>query len=55
MFYDFLRNFQKKLHVEKFQKFEDLNPVIGICEGTLIGFRILSLNMNAQVPLVFEI
>ena len=47
--------FKKSLFVEKFQKFGDLNPVIGICEGTLSGFRILPLNMNAQILVVFEI
>ena len=38
-----------------FQKFEDLNPVIGNCEGTLNGLLILPLNMAAQLLVVFEI
>ena len=38
-----------------FQKFEDLNAVIGICEGTLRGLRILPLNMAAQLLGGFEI
>ena len=47
--------FKKKLDIEKFQNFEDLNPVIGICEGTLMGMQILPLNMSAQNLVVFEI
>ena len=41
--------------MKKFQEFEDLNPVIGICEVTLRGLRILPLNMAAQVLVGFEI
>ena len=37
---------------KKFQIVEDLNTVIGICEGTLRWLRILSLNMVAQIFLV---
>ena len=37
--------FKKKLDIKKFQNFEDLSPVIGICEGTLMGLNILPLNM----------
>ena len=54
-FYDFLPNFQKNLDVEIFQNFEDLNPVIRICEGTIRELRILPLNMAAQFRVVFEI
>ena len=46
--------FKKKLDIEKFQNFEDLNPVIGICEGTLMGLLILPPNMSAQNLVVFE-
>ena len=52
-FFDFLRNFQKNLNVKKFQKLEDLNPVIRICDGTLRVLGILPLKM--AVLLVFEI
>ena len=45
----------KKKTMLKNSKFEDLNLVIGICEGTLRGFRILPLNMAAQFFVVFEI
>ena len=48
-------NFSKKLKYKKFQKFVDLNPVIGICEGTIRGLQILPLNMAAQIVVVFEI
>ena len=54
-FYDFIQSFQKNLNVIKFQNFEELNPVIGICEGTLRGLRILPLTMAAQILVVFEI
>ena len=54
-FYDFLRNFQKNLNVKKFQNFDELNHVIGICEGTLRGLRILPLEMTTQILVVFEI
>ena len=55
VFYDFLPNFQKKLNVKKFRNFEDINPVIGIFEGTLRGLRILPLNRTAQNLVVFQI
>ena len=51
----FFRNFQIILDVKKFKTFEDLNPVVGNCEGTLRGLRILPLNMTAQILVVFEI
>ena len=51
----FFEIFKKKLNVKKFQKFGDLNPIVGICEGTPSGFRILPLNMIAQFFVVFEI
>ena len=47
--------FKKKLNVKTFQNFEDLNPIIGICEGTLGGLRILPLNMAAQILVVSAI
>ena len=49
----FSENFKHKY--VNFQNVEDLNPVIGICEGTLRGLRNLPLNMAAQVLVVFEI
>ena len=55
MLYDLIRNLKKNLNVEKFQKFKDLNPVIGICEGTLRGLRLLPLNIAAQILVDFEI
>ena len=47
--------FKKNLDMKKFQNVEPLNPVIGICEGTLRGLRILPLNMVALVLVLFEI
>ena len=47
--------FKKKLDVKKFQNFEDLNTVIGICEGTLLRLLILPLNLSAQNLVVYEI
>ena len=50
--------FQKLLNkpvVKKFQNFEDLDLVVGNCEGTLRGLRISPLNMAAQILVVFEI
>ena len=41
----FSKIFKKNLDVEKFKNLEDLNPVVGICEGTLRGLRNLPLNM----------
>ena len=55
VFLIFSKKFQKNLNVKIFQNFEDLNPLIGICEGTLRGLRILPLNMAAQIIVVFEI
>ena len=46
---------KKKLDVKKFQNVENLNSVIGICEGTLMGLQILPLKMSAQNLAVFEI
>ena len=40
-------SFKKSFNVKKFQKFEDINPVIGI-ESILRGLQILFLNMAAQ-------
>ena len=50
--------FQKLLNkpvVKKFHNFEDLDLVVGNCEGTLRGLRISPLNMAAQILVVFEI
>ena len=47
--------FKKNLDAKKFQNVDDLNPVIGIYEGTLMGLRILPLNMAGQIFVVFEI
>ena len=55
MNYQILVVFEKKLDVKKFQNFEILNPVIGICEGTLMGLQILPLKLSAQNLVVFEI
>ena len=54
-FMTFSEIFKKNLDIKKFQNVEPLNPVIGICEGTLRGLRILPLNMVALVLVVFEI
>ena len=47
--------FFKKIDVKNFQNFENLNPVIGICEGTLMGLQILPPNMSAQNLVDLEI
>ena len=44
---------KKNLNVKRFQNFEDINPVIGIFEGTLRGSRILPLYRTAQNLAVF--
>ena len=41
--------------LKKIQSIENLNPVIGICEGTLMGLQILPLNVSAQNLVFFEI
>ena len=51
----FFRNFQINLDVKKFKTFEDLNLVVGNCKGTLRGLRILPVDMDAQIFVVFEI
>ena len=54
----FSEMFKKNLDVKKFQNFEDTNPVVGICEGTLRRLRIWplnSLNLAGQILVVFEI
>ena len=45
--------FKKNFDVKK--NYEEINPVIGICEGILRGLRIFPLNMVAQRLVVFEI
>ena len=55
VFFSFSLKFKRNLDVKKFRNIEDLNPVIGICEGTLRGLRFLRLNMVAQILVVFEI
>ena len=47
--------FKKNFDVKKFQNFEVINPVSGMCEGTLRGLRIWPLNMAAQILVLFEI
>ena len=54
-FYDFFKNFQRKLVFKNFQNFQDVNPVVENCEGTVIGLQILPLIMTAQILVVFEI
>ena len=51
----FLKKNFKNLILKSFQNVEDLNPVIGICEGTLRGLQILPLNSVAYILVVFEI
>ena len=51
----FFEVFKKKLKVIKLQNFEDINPVIGIFEGTLWGLRVLPLNRTALNLAVFQI
>ena len=55
IFMIFYEIFEKNLDVKKFQNLEDINPVIGICEGALRGLRIFPLIMAAQILVVFEI
>ena len=55
LFLIFSEIFKKNLDVKKVQNFEDINPVIGICEGTFRGLRIWPLNMIVQTLVVFEI
>ena len=52
-FRDMIQKFPKNLGFNKFQNFEELNSVVGNCEGTLRG--ILPLNMTAEIVAVFEI
>ena len=52
VFYDFFKNFFKNIDFKKFQNVEVLIHVLGYCEGTLRGLRILSQNMIAQILLV---
>ena len=51
----FFQKFLNKPVVKKFQNFEDLDLIVGNCEGTLRGLRISPLNMAAQILVVFEI
>ena len=54
-FFMILSEFEKNLNVKKFQNFKDLNPVIGICEGTLRRLRILPSNMTAKFRGILQI
>ena len=47
--------FKKNLDVKKFQNFEIINPVIGICESAFRGLQIWPLNMYVQILVVFKI
>ena len=51
----FFKKISKNNNVKKIQKFENLNPVIRLCEDTLRGLRILPLAMRAQILVVSEI
>ena len=51
----FFQKFLNKPVVKKFQNSEDLDLVVGNCQGTLRGLRISPLIMAAQILVVFEI
>ena len=55
MFFMIFSKIFKNLDFKKFRKIEELNPVVGFCEGALRGLQILPLNMAAQILVVFEI